>query len=187
MTFPTLADAIDWTVERWDQQRPAPLRLHQAHTTDGALGAPRFTHRFEVTLDESLESTTDATRTTRCFHPLLPRSKPERDCPECYGVGVKDVRVDRYKYAMTLALSRLAITLRPRRQPHPYKLICALADHGWDPHRTAQSLDMHYDLAEALLLRALRQLHSRYEEGPVRVKWTEKSQAQQQAEGWTAA
>lgn len=184
MTLATLAEAIDWAASRWDGQRPAPIRLHRAHATDGALGAPAFTLAFERSLDESPRATSDAQRTASCHHPMLAVGKAPRDCPECFGLGVKDVRVDRYRYPMTLALSKLANSLRPRRQPHPYALALALATHSWDWRVAARSLDLHPDLAEALFLRALRQLHGRYEEGPVgRVSYLDRSESQRNAEG----
>jgi len=183
MSLATLVEAIDWLEERWGGQRPAPIRLHRAHATDGALGAPAFTLAFEKALDGSPSQTSDATRTAPCAHPMLGVGLPARDCPECYGLGVKDVQVDRYRYPMTLALAKLCNTLRPRRQQHPYRLILSLADHGWDWRATGRSLDMHPDLAEALLLRAIRQLHSRYEEGPIgRISYLDKSESQQHAE-----
>lgn len=183
MTFRSLSEAIEWTQARWDGQRPAPIRLHRAHATDGALGAPAFTAAFAAALDGSPRSTIDDVRTVACFHPML-RSDRVSECPECYGHGLKDARVDRYRYPMTLALSRLSNSLRPRRQPHPYRLVLSLADHGWDWHATARSYDVHDDLMEALLMRAMRQLHSRYEEGPV--AWIHKSESQQNAEQLTA-
>ncbi len=180
MTFAVLSEAIEWTEARWDGQRPAPIRLHRAHATDGALGAPAFTIAFESALDGSPRQTTDAVRTSPCGHPLLGVGMPARDCPECYGLGVKDVRSDRYRYPMTLALAKLSNTLRPRRQPHPYMLVLSLADHGWDWRAVARSYDVHQELMEALLLRAIRQLHSRYEEGPI--PYIHKSESQQHAE-----
>ena len=177
MTFAGLTEAIDWTAARWDGQRPAPIRLHQAHSVDGALGGLMFTHSFAAALDGSPSVTSDAVRTVSCYHPLARRPF---DCPECFGLGVKDVRVDRYRYPMTLALHKLRHVLRPRRQPHPLALILTLADHDWDWRATSRSLDVHPDTGEALLLRALRQLHSRYAEGPVR--WIDKSESQQHAE-----
>jgi hypothetical protein len=42
---------------------------------------------------------------------------------------------------------------------------------------------VHPDLGEALFLRAIRQLHGRYEERPIgRVTWVDKSESQQRAE-----
>ena len=181
MTFLTIVDAIDWAVARWDGQRPAPVRLHQAHSVDGALGGLMFTHAFASALDGSPSVTSYATRSVPCYHPLA-ATRPARECPECFGIGVKDQRVDHYRYPMTLALSKLAKALRPRRQPHPLALVLALADHGWDWRATSRSLDVHPDMGEALLLRALRQLHSRYAEGPVRISWIDKSESQQHAE-----
>ena len=184
----SLTEAIEWTRDRWDQQRPVPLRLHEAHTTEGALGAPRFTGAFRAALDGRADAVDDSIRTETCYHPLLSRGMSPRDCPECYGVNVKDVRVDRYRYPMSLALARLSKVLRQRRHPHPVTVVQALAEHGWDAHAVARSFDMHWDLAEPLLLRALRQLHARYQEGPIgKVGWVSKSEAQQNAEVWTAA
>lgn len=179
----TLPDAIKWTRDRWDQQRPVPIRLHE-HAIDGQLG-PRFTGAFRAALDGRADATDDTVRTESCYHPLLARGMSPRDCPECIGAGIKDVRVDRYRYPMSHALLRLSKTLRQRRHPHPVTIVLTLADHGWDARATARSMDMHWDLAEAILLRSLRQLHSRYEEGPV--KWTHKSESQQNAEVSTAA
>lgn len=182
MTFLNLTEGLRWAEDHWGQQRPAPVRLHTAHSTEGALGAPRFTGAFLGALDGSPMATDDALRTVACHHPMLRTADP-RDCPECYGLGLKDVRQDRYRFPMTLALSRLSKVLRQRRHPHPYWQVVALAEHGWDPRVTARAMDLPWELAEALFLRALRQLHARYEEGPISgVRWSEKSQAQQQAE-----
>jgi len=180
MTLGTLFDAITWTESRWDQQRPVPIRLHRAHSTDGELGAPAFTHAFATSLDASPHSITSAARTVSCYHPLS--VKNPRDCPECYGIGLKETRTDHYRYPMTLALARLSNMLRPRRQMHPFRLVMSLAEHGWVWQDAARSLGLYPDMAEALFLRALRQLHSRYQEGPVTVSWLHKSESQQHAE-----
>ena len=184
-----LSEAITWARERWDRQRPVPVRLHEARTTEGALGAPRFSHAFASALDANPASVMTDAHTQPCGHPLLAGSQATRDCPECFGIGIKDVTVDRYRYPMTLALSRLSNALPVRRTyPHPYLAIVTLAEHGWDAHATARSLDLGWDMAEAHLLRSLRQLHSRYQEGPIaRVSWVEKSSSQQNAESWSAA
>lgn len=182
MTLATLSEAIEWAERHWSEQRPVPVRLHQARTTDGALGGPMYTHAFAAALGGSVNTTTYVKASATCHHPMLRPGLPSRDCPECYGTAIKDVQVDRYAYPMSRALSKLSNVLRPRRQPHPYRLVTALADHGWDARVTARSLDMHHDLAEPLLLRALRQLHSRYEASPVRIPHHDKSESQQRAE-----
>ena len=188
MTLATIADAIEWAESRWDGQRTAPLRLHLAHFTDGALGAPAFTHSFAATLDVYTDDagnpaeTTSAARTVSCYHPMLARGKTPYDCPECQGIGVKDVNVDRYRYPMTLALTRLARVVRPRRQPHPSRLVLVLAEHGWDWRAASRAIGVYPDMGEALMLQALRQLYGRYEEGPVRISWIAKSESQQHAE-----
>jgi hypothetical protein len=183
MTFASLSEGIDWTRARWDQQRPVPMRLHEARTTEGALGAPPFTGAMHAALAGKPTSVTDALRTVDCYHPMLVKGMSPRDCPECYGLGLKDVRVDRFRFPMTLALHRLSKLLRQRRNPHPYWLILALADHGWDAHAAARALDLHWTLAEPLFLRAVRQLHDQYQEAPLpRTSWVDKSEAQRNAE-----
>jgi hypothetical protein len=187
-TFASLDEAIVWVRDRWDGQRTVPLRLHESRTTEGELGAPRFSHGFINALDGSPAAVSTEGRTQSCGHPLL-AGRPSRDCPECYGAGVKEVRLNLYRYPMTLALSRLARSLPVnRRQPHPYLTIATLAEHDWDARSTVRSLAMSWDAGEAHLLRCLRQLHSRYQEGPVpRVGWVDKSDAQRSAESWSAA
>ena len=181
MTLATIYDAIEWAESRWDAQRTAPLRLHRAHATGGD-GAPAFSAAFARSLDESPRSTTMAAHTVSCFHPMLARGKTPYDCPECQGIGVKDVNVDRYRYPMTLALTRLARVVRPRRQPHPSRLVLVLAEHGWDWCAASRAIGVYPDMGEALMLQALRKLYSRYEEGPVRISWIAKSESQQHAE-----
>lgn len=189
MTLDTLPAAIEWCAARWDRQRTVPLRLHESHTTDGELGAPRFTHSFMGALDGRPDQVVTDTRTQACGHPLLAGTQATRDCPECFGVGIKDVRSDLYRYPMTLALSRLARGLPPRRSyPHPVVAVTTLAEHGWDARSAASSLGLGPDMAEAYLLLCIRRLHSRYQEGPIaRVGWVDKSDAQRNAESWTAA
>jgi hypothetical protein len=105
-------------------------------------------------------------------------------------VGFKDVNVDRFRYPMSRALDRLANCLRPRkdRMPHPFATVMALAEHGWDAGSAARSLDLGRDAADAQFLRSLRQLHRWYEEGPVgQTRYLDKSEAQRNAESWTAA
>jgi len=187
-TLDSLSEALDWVETRWGEQRPAPIRLHRAHATEGALGAPSFTLAFQKALDESPRATTDAARTVSCHHPLLSVGKSMRDCPECFGTSVKDVRVQRFRYPMTLALSRVANALRPRqdRMPHPYRTLMALAEHGWDAHGAARSLDLSWDAAEAHFLRSIRQLHLWYAEAPVgSVSYVDKSESQRNAEDQT--
>src|SRR5712672_3017006 len=156
VTFASLSEAIEWAEARWSGQRPAPIRLHLAHSTEGALGAPAFTHSFAAALDGFVNETSAATQTVHCYHPMLLIGKSLRDCPECWGVGVKDVNVDRFRYPMTRALSRLANSLRSRvdRMPHPYLTVMTLAEHGWDAHATARSLDLPWEVAEAQCLRS---------------------------------
>lgn len=169
--------ALSWIRDRWHGQRPIPLVLHQSHETEGALGAPPFTHRFQAALDGSAEAYATVTMTTQCGHPLLVRGS-DRDCPECFGAGIKNVRVDRYCYPMSRALSRLRGF---RGQPHPVTTLLTLAEHGWDVTSTARTLGID----APRILRAIRQLHSQYEEGPITTQtsgsWVDLSEAQQNA------
>ena len=183
----SINDAISWAEARWDGQRTPPIRLHRAHATDGALGAPAMTHAFERMLDESPAAAGSVTVSTLCGHPNRPHGAICAMCAIYDGQGrpiaesgVYERTVARYRYPMTLALDKLSNTLRPRRQPHPYALILTLASHGWDWRASARSLDMGYDLAEASFLRALRQLHSRYQEAPI--GYLAKSESHQHAE-----
>lgn len=189
MTFDTLSEAIDWASRHWANQRPLPLRLHEAHTTEGELGAPRFTHSFAGALDGSPSAVASMTLTVSCYHPTLARGQAVRDCRECDGSGVKDIRQDRYLYPMSRALARLAVAQPSRKHPHPLILVLSLAGHNWDARLLARGFGLPWEMAEALLLMALRKLHGRYEDGPVdtrtygsSVSWVDKSDAQRMAE-----
>lgn len=182
-SFATLQDAIEWAQSHWHENRVAPDRINQAHVTDGALGGLRYSKGFIRTMDASPTDTTDAERMGQCYHPLLPIGRDLRDCPECQGSGLKMIATDRYRYPMWKALMALQNALRPRRQPHPYQLILDLVEHHWDARAAARADGLPWDLAEALYLRALRQLHGRYEQGPVgRPSRIDKSDSQRMAE-----
>jgi hypothetical protein len=178
----TLQEATEWAQAHWHENRVAPTHINQAHVTDGELGGLRFAKGFIRTLDAHPSDTTDAARMVECLHPML-RTADIRDCPECQGAKVKTVNVDRFRYPMWRALTQLQNALRPRRQPHPYSLILDLVEHGWDPRATARAKGVPWDMAEALYLRALRQLHGRYQQGPIgRRSWIDKSDSQRMAE-----
>ena len=193
MTLATLSDAIDWASSRWSNQRTVPTRLHTREEEGIGLG---FTNSFRAALDAKPGLTEDMGGPTDCYHPLLMAGMSPRECPECHGLGVKEHRSSRYVYPMGLALHRLRNSPSSRRHPHPYAVVVVLASHSWLPQQTARALGLHWDLAEPLLLMALRKLHARYEEGPVKttitsasVKWTDLSSSQQNAviAGETAA
>lgn len=178
---PRLADlptAIEWLREHWDGQREAPVRLHEAHTTDGALGGLRYSGAFTATLGWSSRTSVRTTVTQRCSHPM--NSGRERDCPECMGVGVKDVTVDRYPHPMSTALVELRKeTTLPGFVPS-LNVIYALASAAFRPRVAMQLLGLE---DEAILLRAIRRLFGKYQAGPVAsVGWTDKSESQQMAE-----
>ena len=212
--LPTLELAIEWANARWANQRTVPIRLHKREEegvglmhdrkgctclacTDGpsesGLGSHAFSNAFASALDGRPDTTISQDRTVDCWHPLLPKGRPDRDCPECIGTRVKKVRSDLFAFPMSLALNRLRNDIASRRQLHPYILVLALASHGWQPKQAARSLDMPWDRAEPLFLLALRKLHSRYEEGPVKTtvssSWLALSDSQRNAitAGETAA
>lgn len=194
---PQMADldsAIDWLRAHWDGQRDTPLRLHAPRgavertslrwnvdtetmerirmtAPEGALGSPSWTPQFASFLAWHPGEIRALDTTMLCGHPLS--NGRSADCPECEGAGVKSVRVDRYTYPMTLALRRLA---RARGNPHPLLVVVALAAHGWRPRVVGQVIGAD----EVAVLRAIRQLHGRYEAGPV--AWIAKSESQQRAE-----
>jgi hypothetical protein len=192
----TLPEAIAWAQSRWGNQRTVPVRLHEAHTTEGELGAPRFSHAFAAALDGSANATTSVEQSTPCAHPGRGIGQL---CPMCVihdsegkplvETNVYVRRVHRFSFPMTRALDRLANALRPARDrmPHPYRTVMALAGHGWDPHAAVRSLDLGWDAGEAHLLRSLRQLHRWYEEAPVTTSYIDKSEAQRNAEEWAIA
>ena len=181
--LPTLPSALEWLEAHWHENRAAPSRMHDGHTTDGELGGLRYSARFASVLGSKPGDIIADERTAQCGHPLLPMNHPKRECPECQGSGVKLIRTDRYRYAMWKALIGLQNSLRPRRQPHPYHLVLDLAANEWNARMAAQSRGLTWDLAEALYLRAIRQLHGRYEAGPVgRASWIAKSDSQRAAE-----
>ena len=187
----TLAEATEWARHRWANQRTVPLRLHDAHTTEGELGAPRFSGSFIATLDGSDNATENGQQSSPCAHPGRPVGQLCRMCviydkdgQPMVETGVYLRRVDRFRFPMTRALNRLANALRPPqdRMPHPYHTVMALASHDWDGRAAARALGLSWDAGEAHLLRSLRQLHRWYEEAPVSTSYIDKSESQRNAE-----
>lgn len=204
---PRLADlpsAIEWLREHWDGQREAPVRLHESHTTDGdpltraeindiraaagskaapvrapemAVGGQAFSGRFMATLNWQPRQSYQITMTQTCSHPM--NGGRERDCPECLGVGVKDVTVDRYPHPMSTALYELRKeTTLPGFVPS-LAVIYALAASAFRPRVAMQLLNIE---DEAIILRAIRRLFGKYQAGPVvSVGWTQMSESQQKA------
>lgn len=175
----SLEEALEWLRDHWNEQRPAPLRLHDGRTTDGELGGLRYSGAFQAALSWSPTQSRKMTSTVICAHPMS-HGRTE-DCPECQGSGVKDVETERYPYPMTTALARLAHVV-PGRHLHPVVLVFLLAEHGWSYRLVRRLLPYPLDLTEGLTLRAIRQLHDRYEAGPVeRTGWIDLSDAQRNA------
>lgn len=168
----TLSDAIDWLRARWDGQRTAPPRL-TVHDTDGELGGLRYSGAFAAALSWKPGEARRMDVTIECGHPL--NGGQSARCLECDGLNVKTVQADRYTYPMTQALLRLR---RAQGNPHPLGVIYALAEFGWRPRVVEQVTGAD----QGVQLRAIRQLHGRYEAGPVVVAWTSKSESQQAAE-----
>lgn len=179
MSLPTLPEAIAWIESRWAGQRPVPMRLHTRgtegrFTVQGAessrtygnagterLGSPPFSPAFMAALTGSAAATMTVTVTT------------------VDDTGVSERSVDRYRYPMTLALKRLSRMPNPSDEPHPYYVVVALAAYNWNIEMAARA----FRIPDATILRAIRQLHSRYEEGPIgRPSWVDKSESQQRAE-----
>jgi hypothetical protein len=190
----SLPEAIAWLESCWDGQRAAPVRLHVRGTegrfsvqgsldtgtatyADERLGSPPFSHAFASTLDGSAAAVMVVTITTTCAHP---GRAPGKACPMCaiydgegnalVETGVYEHDAERYRYPMTLALTRLANSRYVG--VHPYWIVVSLASHGWDAGAVRYTgID---------ILRAIRQLHSRYEEASV--PYLEQSDAQRNAE-----
>jgi len=193
--LPTLQTALDWLERHWDGRNP-PYTLN-VHDTDGELGGLAYSKAFESYLSATPNQTTIDSRTVTCHHPTLPKGRAEKDCDECWGTAVKQVQSLRYRWPMWRAITKMQNALRPRNEPHPYALILVLARYDWSPQKAATELGLPWEYAEASFLRAIRQLHGRYEEAPVDTRrtathaapWTELSISQQNAivAGETAA
>lgn len=178
--LPTLDVAVEWLRDHWDEQRPAPIRLHDARQTEGELGGLPYSGEFVAALSWSPGEVRRVSMTGLCPHPMT-HGRGE-DCPECQGTGVRDVTVDRYTYPMTMALARLAHVVAPRLWPHPLAMIFTLAEHGWSTRLVRRLLDAPPDLFEVLMLRAIRQLHDRYQAAPIpKPGWVDLSDSQRSA------
>lgn len=203
--LPTLEAALDWIERHWDMRTP-PQQLTRPET-EGELGGLALSKAFEQFLSATPNQTVDEVVTAPCLHWSRP---PGGLCGAC---GVRDgsgrviaetgtyqKAVLRYRWPMWRAVTRLQNALRERNQPHPYALILSLAAAGWDARQAAQTVGLPWDYAEAAYLRAIRQLHGRYEEVPISTRrnvtraqgsivWTELSESMQKAiqAGETAA
>lgn len=203
--LPTLEAALDWAERHWDLRTP-PHRLTKAET-EGELGGRALSKAFERFLSATPNQEVKETVTAPCLH----WSRPQGSLCEVCGVrdgtgkviaetGTYQKHVLRYRWPMWRAITRLQNALRERNQPHPYALILTLATAGWDARAAAKAAGLPWDYAEAAYLRAIRQLHGRYEEAPIdtrrsaskaqgSIAWTELSESMQNAiqAGETAA
>jgi hypothetical protein len=185
--FATLDAALDWLMPRW-QERPIPYRIND-WTTEGV--GLYFSASFGSYLAASPGQVTDEERSAPCQHPMR---KAAEYCPQCsvfsedgrplVETGVVRTSTARFRFPMWRAMRRLEKD-RPLRPyfPAPASLIVLCSITGWDARRTAALLGLSYETTEALLLMALRKLHSHYSEGPVGVR---KSEAQLNAEAGAA-
>jgi hypothetical protein len=178
----TLSGVIDETRWRWDD-RDVPIRLHEHATGDD--GAPRLSAPFLRYLTSTAFTVIEADETDLCAHPRLVTHGDPFTCIDCGGDGVKTVRRARYAWPMWAALARLAHE-HPERPgvPAPAVIVLAVAASRWDWRTAAVRLRIaHLPDAEAVVLRAFRQLRGRYQERPTpRVGWVSMSDAQRNAE-----
>jgi hypothetical protein len=187
MTFASLSEAVSWLEDHWAEQRPVPMRLH-THSNEG-LG-PFYSGQFQAALSGNPEAVVTMTGPTACYHPLLGLGMRAIDCPECFGLGVKEHRTDRYLYPMSRALTHLRNSLGSPRQPHPYALVILLALCQFDArrmHRMLDEGDYSWNRTEAYTLMALRKLRGWYVAGPTPThtsapSWVDKSESQRTAE-----
>ena len=111
------------------------------------------------------------------------------DCPNCHGFGTYATTRTVYTRPLARALVKLSHA-KSKVQPHPLVIIAGLLAEGFSIERTAMRYGVIIMSAdqrkteEARILSAIRALRNRYEEtvlGPA-PKWTELSEAQQNAE-----
>lgn len=167
----TYSDAMEWLQAHWTP-REIPLRLH---TIASEGWGPFFTTGFQRILDAKPHDLEMGTDSRICNHLRL-QGGNQWECPDCLGVGVYDVTTPRYRYPMWRAMVRLAAFDRahPPMQglPGMAAVVYALVLWKFDSR----------EIGQPLVLRAIRRLFDCYEQGPVSVGWTQKSQAQQNAE-----
>jgi hypothetical protein len=199
MTFATISEAIDWTREHWHAQRPVPIRIH-SHETEG-IGL-FYAPAFAAAMDGSPYAKTEIETSESCGHWRRVGSALCLDCAifdetgkPIAETGVYKKRSVRFVYPMSAALTTVRNSLRPARQPHPYRLIVEIASHDWDWRAAARANARPLDIAEALYLQALRRLSGHYQDRPslsrrdVTRTWVDLSDSQRNAieAGETAA
>lgn len=182
----TYADAIEWLKLHWEP-REIPVRLHTVQSEGWGLF---FTVPFVRFLDAQPHEAGRMVEAHICRH-VRNASDSTWDCPDCHGMGVYDASVTRFRYPMWRAMRKLSAhdKANPPRPglPSMTECILGLVVHEFDGRRAARAMvgsteRGQWELAEPLFLLAIRRLFQRYEKGPVRVAWTDKSEAQQNAE-----
>jgi hypothetical protein len=182
----TLPLALEWLRSHVDELADVPIRLHDHAVGDkDALGAPRFSGAFWHRLVGSAYATHVARLEESCYHPM----KHQAECPECFGTNVKTTQRDVYDRPLSAAMVSLAKIPAPSLgTPSPVQYILALLQAGLVIEPAAYLVRIpivsadHRLTVEAMFLRAIRQLHSRYSSGPIGgPKWTDMSESQRNA------
>lgn len=165
MTFASFSEAVDWVRPLWGDV-PIPFRLHDRGIADD--GAPHMAEVFLRYLDARADDRTVVTYTQDCYHWRLPAGDRLMGCPDCHGQGTFPKTVERFRYPMRAALSKLdGVKPLSPLQPRPVSIVMALSRRGWSLRSTAQDLGHGEDMMEALGLLALRLLHERYTVAPI--------------------
>lgn len=163
----TLSAAIEWLSGAWDD-RDTPRRLHDRYLDDG--GTPRYAPAFATHMAAKPDDRWYPRR--GCLHKgLLPNADVSL-CPECHGAGSVATDYMEYRWPMWRAL-----TLMQRKHPASYDVVLTLVVNAYSVR------DMvHLGYGEGAVLTAIRRLFDCYERAPVRVPYSDKSEAQQVAE-----
>lgn len=188
----TYLTASAWARDHWTDVQ-VPYRLHERGFDAG--GAPEMSGAFLRFIQARAQHTMLAIEVVPCRHITV-------DTQGCLDCGVRDEkgnllylkgffekRVEHFRYPMAAALARLdndqpvPKTWDPHNKPTYAQTILLLSRHAWDLAGTSLSLNMAYEMFEALALLSLRKLHSRYAVRPIaKVGWVSMSDAQRSAE-----
>lgn len=185
MTLPDLHAAIRWFAPLWyDRDFPTRLHVHDVEP-DSILGSPKLAPKFLAYLAASASDVTTVNETRTCRHPRLDRDASAWECPDCGGAGVYLAERRLFRDPIAAAIENL------RRHPAPWPrgqipaaaLVVELAGCGFRLPVLAERLGMRVEVLAEFALLALRQVRSRYLDGPpTSVSWIDKSDAQRGAE-----
>lgn len=180
----TLATAIDGLRDRWDEQRPVPIRVHVAEVQPAdLLGSPKFSPSFWAYLSGGSYAWHWVDTTTTC-RDVTP------DCFLCQGQGFYTFPRRAWNYPLGMALEKLAHDRAPVAVtwPAPAALIMLLAWSNWDVTAGAERAGHrilspdHRLTVEAAFISAIRQLAALYSPWAPDKRRIEKSEAQISAE-----